>query len=176
MNSRHKGLKKWTKSTLLAFLLALFSVPAFSVVWAQNQNPFTSAIPQGSLPYNPFSGGGSQGQGFFDQGSGGAPANPQEGPPIQGAPSWYDQVAPSGPMGSPGQMGMPGAMGPPGQMPGSFGGPGQMGGIPGPMVTPGPAGGPGQMGMPGQMSPPDQMGGAGSTGATGQMGMPGMSK
>ena len=167
MNSKRKGLERMAKSTLFAFLLVLFLAPAFSVVWAQNQNPFTSAMPQGSLPYNPFSSGGSQGQGFFDQGSSAAPANPQEGAPIQGAPSWYDQVAPSGPMGSPGQMGMPGTMGPPGQMPGSFGGQGGMGG-------PGPAGTPGQMGMPGQMSTPEQMGGTGSTGAMGQMGMPGI--
>lgn len=111
MDSKNKCIKRVTQSTILVPLLAFLLVSAPSIVWAQNQNSFNIAIPQGSFLYNPVSGGGPQGQGTFGSGAEGFIPNSGESLPLKGGTRWYEQVAPSEPMEMSGQMGMQDQMG-----------------------------------------------------------------
>lgn len=139
MNSKNKRVNRLTYGVVFVFLLALLLIPVPSVVWAQNQ-----------APYSLFSSAAPQGQGIFDSREGRFMPNTQESQPGQRGPS-YERSVPSGPMGIPMQMGMKEPMGPRVQVPGSFGEPE---GIRGPGLT----GAAGQIAMPGQMGTAEDLG------------------
>jgi len=106
MKTNSKGVNRLTYGAGFVFLLVFLSVSAPSIIWAQSQNPFNIAIPQGAFLYSPVGGGGPQGKGTFGSSAEGFMPNSQESERLQGGISWHEEVAPSEPMEMSGQMGM----------------------------------------------------------------------